>query len=265
MDKRRGILVVSFGTSYEDTRKKTIGAIEDAVQKAYPHIPVYAAWTSRIIITRLLETTGEKIHNVSEALAQMKKDGISQVFIQTTHMINGIEYGSLKKEAAVWEDSFDKITFGKPLLSTTEDMKELIRIIADEFSEILNCENASKTALVLMGHGTKHHSNTSYAALDYILKEMGYQNIHIGTVESYPSLAQVILRLKNTSIKTVHLAPLMIVAGDHASNDMAGSSKDSWASQLTSAGYDVICHLKGLGEYPDIHHLFLMHLAEILK
>lgn len=265
MDKKRGILVVSFGTSYEETRKKTIGAIETAVKKTYPHIPVYSAWTSRMITAKLFKNTGEKICSVKEALAQMQKDGISQVFIQTTHVINGIEYESLKKDAAVWKDSFDLVAFGKPLLSSTEDMKELIRIIADEFSEILNSSQASETALVLMGHGTEHHSNTGYAALDYMFKEMGYPNIYIGTVESYPSLMQIIPLLKNSPAKTVHLAPLMIVAGDHASNDMSGSIGDSWASQLTYAGYDVVCHLKGLGEYPDIHRMFLKHLAEILN
>lgn len=264
MDKKRGILMVSFGTSCKDTRNKTIGAIEAVIRQTYPHIPVYSAWTSRIIMAKLLRNTGEKIYSVDEALAQMKKDGISQVFIQTTHVINGIEYESLKKDAAAWKDSFDLIALGKPLLSSTGDMKELIRIIADEFSEILKSNKASETALVLMGHGTEHHSNTGYAALDYMFKEMGYLNIHVGTVESYPSFTQIITLLKKTPVKTVHLAPLMIVAGDHASNDMAGSSRDSWNSQLTHAGYDVICHLKGLGEYPGIHRLFSKHLEEIL-
>lgn len=264
MDKKSGILVASFGTSYEETRRKTIGAIEAAIRKAYPHIPVYSAWTSRMITAKLFKNTGEKIYSVEEALIQMKKDGISHVFIQTTHVINGMEYEFLKKEAAARKDSFDLVAFGAPLLSSTEDMKELIRIITDEFSEISNSGKASETALVLMGHGTEHHSNTGYAALDYMFKEMGYLNIHVGTVESYPSLTQIIPLLKHTPVKTVHLAPLMIVAGDHASNDMAGSSEDSWASQLTRAGYKVICHLKGLGEYPDIHRLFLKHLEEIL-
>ena len=265
MNKKNGILVVSFGTSYEDTRKKTIGAIEAAIQKAYPHIPVYSAWTSRIIRTKLFKNTGEKIYSVEEALAQMEKDGVSNVFVQTTHVINGIEYESMKKDAAVWECHFDSIAFGKPLLSSTEDMKELICMIADEFSEIINSDKASETALVLMGHGTEHHSNTGYAALDDMCKEMGYPNIHVGTVESYPSLTQIIPLLKNAPVKTVHLAPLMIVAGDHASNDMAGSSKNSWVSQLTYAGYDVTCHLKGLGQYSDVRRLFLKHLKEILS
>ena len=265
MNKKDGILVVSFGTSYEDTRKKTIDAIETAIQKAHPHIPVYSAWTSRMIRTKLFKNTGEKIYSVEEALAQMEKDGISNVFVQTTHVINGIEYETMKKDAGAWECHFDSIAFGKPLLSSTEDMRELIRMIADAFSEIIDSDTASETALVLMGHGTEHHSNTGYAALDYMFKEMGYPNIHVGTVESYPSLAQIIPLLKNAPVKTVHLAPLMIVAGDHASNDMAGSSKDSWASQLTCAGYEVACHLKGLGQYSDVPRLFLKHLEEILS
>lgn len=264
MEKKRGILVVSFGTSYESTRKATIGAIENAIRNAHPDIPLYTAWTSKMIMAKLLKTTGEKILNVSEALAQMAQDKITDVYIQTTHVINGIEYDLLKEDALKYRDSFASISFGKPLLSSTEDMKNVIRIIAEEFSEVLSYGSSETEALVLMGHGTEHHSNTGYAALDYMFKEMGYPNIHVGTVESYPSLEQIFSLLKNTPAKKIHLAPFMIVAGDHANNDMAGEDEDSWSSRCKAAGYEVICHLKGLGEYPKIHKIFLEHLEEIL-
>lgn len=261
MDKKRGILMVSFGTSHEDTRKKTIGAIEAAVREAHPKIPVYSAWTSRIIRAKLRKNTGERIFSVTDALAQMHADGITHVCIQATHVINGIEYELLKEEAGKCSGLFAGISFGKPLLSSTEDMKELIRIIADEFADILASGDA---ALVLMGHGTEHHANTGYAALDYMFRESGYPDIHVGTVEAYPSPEQIIPMLDPAWIKTVHLAPLMIVAGDHAKNDMAGSGDDSWASRFARAGYKVVCHMKGLGEYPGVRRLLLRHLGEIL-
>ncbi|MCI8319528.1 MAG: sirohydrochlorin cobaltochelatase [Dorea sp.] len=265
MTEKRGILVVSFGTSYENTRKKTLGAIEDSIRNAYPQIPVYSAWTSRKIAEKLLKTTGEKIYSVDEALEKMKLDKISHVYIQSTHVINGIEYELLKEDASKWLTSFSAVSIGKPLLSTTDDMQKLTRIIADEFSEILREDPNGKTALLLMGHGTEHHSNTGYAALDYMFKETGHPNIHVGTVESYPSLSQIIPFLKSMSVKTLHLAPLMVVAGDHAENDMAGSTGGSWAAQLKCAGYDVTCHMKGLGEYPAVRQLFLQHLREIME
>ena len=261
MKIKKGILVVSFGTSHEDTREKTIGAIEAAVCVAHPQIPVYFAWTSGVIRAKILKKTGEKICGTKEALAQMKADGITHVYIQATHIINGIEYELLKEDTCRCKDFFSAISFGKPLLSSTEDMKELTRIIAGEFSDILASGGA---ALVLMGHGTEHHSNTGYAALDYMFRETGHPDIHVGTVEAYPSPAQIIPLLDPSRIKTVHLAPLMTVAGDHAKNDMAGNAEDSWASQFARAGYHVVCHLKGRGEYPAVRRLFLRHLDEIL-
>lgn len=262
MEKKRGILVVSFGTSHKDTREKTIGAIEAAIRDAYPVLTVYSAWSSGMLRAKVFATTGEKIDSVEEALSRMKADGITHVFIQTTHIINGIEYEALKEDARTHKASFSAVSFGKPLLSSTEDMKELTRIIADEFSDILG---SGEAALVLMGHGTRHHSNTVYAALDYMFRETGYPDIHVGTVEAYPSPGQILKKLDPSRTKTVHLAPLMTVAGDHAIHDMAGNAGDSWASRFAQAGYGVVCHLKGLGEYPGIRRMFLRHLEEILS
>ncbi len=264
MTRKKGVLVVSFGTSYENTRRLTISAIEDAIHSAHPDIPLYTAWTSRMIMAKLLKTTGEKIFNVDESLEQMAKDEITDVYIQTTHVINGIEYDLLKEDALKHQDSFASVSFGKPLLSSTEDMQKVVHIVADEFSDKLSYGNSETEALILMGHGTEHHSNTGYAALDYMFKEMGYPNIHIGTVESYPALDQIFTLLKETPARRIHLAPFMIVAGDHANNDMAGDHADSWASRCRAKGYEVVCHLKGLGEYSKIHDIFLEHLNEIL-
>lgn len=270
---KKGILVVSFGTSYKDTREVTISAIENAIQHAYPDIPLYTAWTSKMIMAKLQRTTGEKICNVSEALSKMQANGITDVYVQPTHIIPGIEYDCLCEDVQEFHDAFQSITVGRPLLSSTDDMQEVISIIAKEFSEIADSKDAkdmknstsvSAEALVLMGHGSEHYANTTYAALDYMCKQMGYMNIHVGTVEAYPSLDDVLHLLQKSDVKKVHLAPLLIVAGDHARNDMAGDEDDSWKRVLEAQGYEVVCHLRGLGEYAQIQQMFVAHLQELL-
>lgn len=254
-----GILVVSFGTSHAGTRSRTIDAIQQEIQSACPDLPVYHAWTSRMIIRKLKHTTGEQIPTVPEALAQMAQDGISRVVIQPTHIIKGIENDRMKEDALAFRDRFASISFGAPLLNSTEDMKAAVRIIADAFPDL-----SKEEALILMGHGSDHPSNTVYAAMDYLFKDMGYPNIHMGTVEAYPSLDEVFHRLSEHPARALTLAPFMIVAGDHAVNDMAGAEEDSWLSQCQNAGYPVTCRLKGLGEYPAIRRLLVSHLMAAL-
>ncbi len=256
---KKGILVVSFGTSHPDTRAVTIDAIENEIRVFCRNLPVYRAWTSKMIITKLKNTTGEAIPTVWEALSQMRKDGITDICIQPTHVINGIENDCMKKDASAFLDHFHSISFGAPLISSTKDMREIVQIIGSSFSHLSPSE-----ALVLMGHGSEHYANTVYPALDYMFKEMGYPNIHMGTVEAYPELIHVTELLKKHDVKKVHLAPFMIVAGDHANNDMAGDENSSWKSVFKNAGYDVICHLKGLGEYPEIRNMLVKHLKAVL-
>lgn len=256
---KKGILVVSFGTSHPDTRAVTIDAIENEIRAFCPHLPVYRAWTSKMIIAKLKNTTGETIPTVREALSQMRKDGITDICIQPTHVINGIENDCMKEDASAFSEHFHSISFGAPLISSTEDMREIVRIIGSSFSHLSLSE-----ALVLMGHGSEHYANTVYPALDYMFKEMGYPNIHMGTVEAYPELIHVTELLKKHDVKKVHLAPFMIVAGDHANNDMAGDENSSWKSVFENAGYDVTCHLKGLGEYPEIRNMLIRHLKAVL-
>ena len=260
MDKKKGILVVSFGTSHPVTRAATIEAIEDSISKAFADIKVYRAWTSKMIISKIQKNTMEKIPTVNEALSQMAADGMTDVFIQPTHVINGIENDIMKADALKFRDSFDSISFGVPLLSSTQDMEELVHIIIEAFPSLGNDE-----VLILMGHGSEHYANMAYAALDYMFKQKGYSQIYVGTVEAYPSLEHILCGLPGKGIRRIHLAPLMIVAGDHATNDMAGDSKDSWASICKDAGYDVACHLTGLGEYVAIRRLFIQHLSSALN
>ena len=163
---KKGILVVSFGTSYSDTRAVTIDAIEKEIKGLFADVPFYRAWTSRMILSKLQETTGEKIFTVSEALLQMKKDGVTDVYIQPTHVINGIENDRMKEDALALQEFFHSISFGAPLLSSTEDMREVVQIIGSSFSNLNTSE-----ALVLMGHGSEHYANTVYPALDYRSEE----------------------------------------------------------------------------------------------
>lgn len=256
----QAILVVSFGTSYEATRKRTIDAIEQDIASAFPTHRIYRAWTSKMILAKLKRRDGIHINNVTEAMIQMLQDGIKDVIIQPTHVINGVENELMKQDALCFKDQFHSISFGAPLLTSEEDNASVIQAVAEEFSSL-----SPDSALVLMGHGTSHYSNSIYAALDYTFKDMGYPHIFLGTVEAYPSMKSLLRLLGTFQPKKVVLAPFMIVAGDHAHNDLAGNDPDSWANQFQEAGYEVDTVLKGLGEYPEIRRLFLSHIQDVLS
>lgn len=258
MNPTSAILVVSFGTSYPETRRRTICAIEETIRKAFPQFPLYSAWTSRMICKKLLRTTGEFIPSVKEAMEQMQRDGISHVYIQPTHVLNGIEYELIKEEALSFSSDFSSISFGAPLLTSQQDLEDVAALL-NRLLPLDSCE-----ALVCMGHGTPHFSNAVYPALNFILKEKGFERIYVGTVEAYPYLEDLLPLLKASKVTHIHLFPLMVVAGDHATNDMASDEEDSWKSILLSEGFEVTCHLKGLGELPEIQKLFLSHLKDIL-
>lgn len=256
----KAILVVSFGTSFPDTRKRTIEAIEKDIADAYPGYRVYRAWTSKMIMKKLLRTENLKIYSVREAMEAMIKDGITEVVVQPTHVINGIENDLMKKDALVYADSFSEIRFGAPLLTSEQDNDEVIQAVAGEYASL-----PEGSAVVLMGHGTTHYANAIYAALDYRFKDQGYKNIFLGTVEAYPSLDSLLRQVQEQNPRSVVLAPFMIVAGDHATNDMAGDNPDSWRNKFEEAGFTVSCVMKGLGEYPAIRRILLRHVAEAEK
>lgn len=254
---KTAILVVSFGTSYPDTRKKTIEKIEEEIRQAALDCTVYRAWTSKMIIRKLRERDQLIVPTVPEALEQMEKDGITDLIVQPTHVINGIENDLMKQEILAKKSAFSTIRFGDPLLTTTEDHVSVLKSLMEEYPNLPEDE-----AIIFMGHGTTHHANAVYAALDYTLKDLGYPRAYMGTVEAYPSLEHIFRRLREASIHRVHLVPFMLVAGDHANNDMASSNKESWRSQFEAAGYEVVCHLKGLGEYKGIRNIYLEHLKQ---
>ena len=253
------ILAVSFGTSHADTREKTIDRIEEDIQKAYPDDKVYRAWTSKMIIKKIWNRDGVKIFNVKEAMEQMKADGIKNVLVQPTHVINGIENDLMQEDVKAYADAFESISFGTPLLTTEEDNIRVAKAVAEDL------QPGKENALVLMGHGTSHYANSVYAALDYRFKDMGYDNIFLGTVEAYPSLVSLMKQVHAYHPKKVILAPFMIVAGDHAKNDLSSEEEDSWRSQFEKEGFQVECLLKGLGENETIHQIFIDHIEEARK
>lgn len=254
----KAILVVSFGTSHNDTRKVTIDAIENDIAAAYPDFRVYRAWTSKMIIKKLWKRDGTHIFTVKEAMHQMMEDGICELIVQPTHVLNGIENDLMKEDVLSYSDHFSSIRFGTPLLTSTRDNNFVVEAIAQDLGASLSEDEV----LVLMGHGTTHYANSVYAALDYTFKDRGYSKIFLGTVEAYPSMESLLRQIKAIHPRRAVLAPFMIVAGDHAKNDMAGDNPESWRCQFEQSGIEVSCILKGLGEYPKIRQLFLEHIAE---
>lgn len=254
-ETKKAILAVSFGTSHNDTRKVTIDAIERDMQNAFPNDKLYRAWTSKMIIKKLKTRDNVHINTVKEAMKQMIADGITDVVVQPTHVINGIENDLMKEDVLSFRENFHSISFGDPLLTSEQDSLRVIQAVAEEFPDLKQEE-----ALVLMGHGTTHYANSIYAALDYTFKDKGHKNIFLGTVEAYPSMETLMKMVKDYDPSKVILAPFMIVAGDHAKNDMAGDDPDSWYRQFAAAGFQVEAALKGLGEYPGIRRLLVDHL-----
>ena len=253
--QEQAILVVSFGTSYKETLEKTIGAIEISIQRAFPDRKVYRAFTSRMIKTKL-EEENIFVCNVQEALEQIIADGrTKELIVQPTHIINGIEYDFMREQVAPYKEKFEKIFFGNPLLSTIEDYKELATILKESYAI------EKDEAMVLMGHGSLHHANSAYPAFEYVLKDAGYDNIYIGTVEGYPTLEEVKRQLERKHVRKVCLVPMMIVAGEHANQDMI-EKDNSWKAQLEREGYAVRYYRKGLGELEKIQNMFVRHIRE---
>lgn len=250
----QAVLVVSFGTSHLDTLEKNISAIEREVSAAMPEYALRRAFTSGIIMKKLRLEHHIPIDTVHEALEKLEQEGFTRIVIQPTHVINGEEYAKLCKQTAPFLQRLT-ISIGTPLLTSVQDYKDTLLAIMGAMEP-----PAEDEAIVFMGHGTAHYANATYALLEYMLHDLGWERAFVGTVEGYPELPQVIARLrKMPQVRRVRLHPLMVVAGDHAKNDMAGHEEDSWQSQLRAEGYDVSCVLRGLGEYEAVRKLFAQH------
>ena len=254
---KKAVLVTSFGTSHLDTLEKTIAAIENAIHEALPEFTLRRAFTSTIIMRKLKKRDGLEIDDVTSALSRLVEEGFTQVVIQPTHILCGEEY---EKLCALTVPFMRKLTIsmGTPLLQTIDQHWDLAKAMMH-----LLPPAGEDEAILFMGHGSPHHANAAYALLQYLLDDMGAKNLFIGTVEGLPTLAQAIRRMqKNEKIRRVTVLPLMVVAGDHANNDMAGDQEDSWKNLLKAEGYEVTCLLRGLGESKAVQALFADHARE---
>jgi sirohydrochlorin cobaltochelatase len=255
------LLVVSYGTSDNESREKSIGAIEKAIAAAYPDHELRRAFTSQIIIDRVAKREGIRIDNVDEAIKRLVADDVKDVVVQPTYVINGGEYNEMRTAIAPYEKYFMSLRYGLPLLMSGADFAEVAGIIIAETKGY----TAADTAVVFMGHGTAHGANAGYARLDKLLKDAGFPRYFVGSAKAAPSLDDIIAELdKLSGVTKVILLPFMIVAGAHAKNDMAGDEGDSWKVVLQARGYQVEPVLKGLGEYPGIRALFVRHAGEAL-
>lgn len=259
--QKKAILVVSFGTSYRTSLNSAIGAIERRIIENYSDYEVRRAFTSQKVINKLEKRDGIVIDNVIDAMERLVRDGIGTLVVQPTHIMSGFEYEDMIKDIKPYEKFFCSVSYGVPLLSTKDDYDRLVDIITSETSKY-SCET---TAIVFMGHGTEHTENAVYVKLDRCLKERAYFNYFIGTVEAEPSLLDVVEAVRGMGAVKVVLQPLMIVAGDHASNDMASDEKDSWKTVFKEAGFKVECIIKGLGEFTKIQDMFVKHCRDAVR
>lgn len=255
------ILAVSFGTSYNDNRDLSIGGVEDAIQAAYPDWEVRRAFTAQTVIDILDERDSIDTDNVTEAMEKLVADGVKNVIIQPTHVMNGAEYDDVIEEIAPYADKFEGFAVGAPLLTAIEDYEAVVdALMAD--SEYVGSED---TAVVYMGHGTHHFANSAYSQMQLMLQAEGYENVFIGTVEGFPTLENVLANVTAYGASKVVLYPFMVVAGDHATNDMAGDEEDSWKTAFADAGFEVECVLEGLGQNEAIQQIYVEHVQAAME
>ena len=271
------LLVVSFGTSFNDSRVKDIKGIEDALQAAYPDWSVRRAFTAQIIINHVQARDGEKIDNMQQAMDRAVANGVKNLVVQPTHLMHGAEYDEMMEMIDDYRDKFESVAVAEPLLGEVgadatvinEDKEAVAKAVTAEAVATAgydSVEAAAKdgTAFVFMGHGTSHTAKVSYSQMQTVMQTLGYDNVFIGTVEGEPestSCENVIEAVKAAGYTKVVLRPLMVVAGDHANNDMAGADEDSWLSQFEASGaFDSVdCQIAGLGGVADVEQLYIAH------
>ena len=277
------LLVVSFGTSFNDSRAEDIGGVEKALQAAYPDWSVRRAFTAQIIINHVQARDDEKIDNMDQALERAVDNGVKNLVVQPTHLMHGAEYDELTEAVENYKDKFESVKIAEPLLgevgadetAINEDKAAVAEAITAEAVKTagfdsLDAAKEEGTAFVFMGHGTSHTAKVSYSQMQAQMKELGYENVFIGTVEGEPeetACEEVIKAVSAAGYKKVILRPLMVVAGDHANNDMAGDDDDSWKSQFEASGkFDSIdTQIAGLGEIKAIQDLYVAHTADAIN
>ncbi len=277
------LLVVSFGTSFNASRAADIKGIEDALQAAYPDWSVRRAFTAQIIINHVQARDGEKIDNMQQAMDRAVANGVKNLVVQPTHLMHGAEYDEMMEMIDSYRDKFESVAVAEPLLgevgadatvinSDKEAVAKAITAAAvkDAGFDSLDAAAAEKTAFVFMGHGTSHTAKISYSQMQTTMQTLGYDNVFIGTVEGEPeetACENVIEAVKAAGYTKVVLRPLMVVAGDHANNDMAGADDDSWLSQFKASGAfeEVDTQISGLGEISDIQQLYIAHTKAAIE
>ena len=276
------LLVVSFGTSFNDSRAKDIGGIEKALQAAYPDWAVRRAFTAQIIINHVQARDDEKIDNMDQALQRAVDNGVKNLIVQPTHLMHGAEYDELTEAVENYKDKFESVKIAEPLLGEVGndatvingDKEAVAKAITAEAVKTANYDSLDAaaedgTAFVFMGHGTSHTAKVSYSQMQTQMEQLGYKNVFIGTVEGEPeetACEAVIEAVKNAGYKKVVLRPLMVVAGDHANNDMAGDDEDSWKSQFeaSKAFESIDTQIAGLGGIADVQQLYVSHVKAVL-
>ena len=276
------MLVVSFGTSFNDSRATDIGGIEKALQAAYPDWAVRRAFTAQIIINHVQARDGEVIDNVEQALARAKENGVKNLAIQPTHLMHGAEYDELMAAVEAAKADFATVSVAEPLLGevgedasvVNEDKETVAKAVVEEAVKVagfdsLEAAQEDGTAFVFMGHGTAHVAKVTYSQMQAQMDSLGYKNVFIGTVEGEPeetSCENIIAKVKEAGYKKVILRPLMVVAGDHANNDMAGDDEDSWKSMFNAdGGFDSVdCQIEGLGRIKEVQDLYVAHMLNAI-
>ena len=271
------LLVVSFGTSFNDSRAKDIKGVEDALQAAYPDWSVRRAFTAQIIINHVQARDGEKIDNMQQAMDRAVANGVKNLVVQPTHLMHGAEYDEMMEMIDDYRDKFESVAVAEPLLGEVgadatvinEDKEAVAKAVTAEAVATAGYDSVEAsakdgTAFVFMGHGTSHTAKISYSQMQTAMQTLGYDNVFIGTVEGEPestSCENVIEAVKAAGYTKVVLRPLMVVAGDHANNDMAGADEDSWLSQFEASGaFDSVdCQIAGLGGVADVQQLYIAH------
>ena len=271
------LLVVSFGTSFNDSRVADIKGIEDALQAAYPDWSVRRAFTAQIIINHVQARDDEKIDNMQQALDRAVANGVKNLVVQPTHLMHGAEYDEMNELLDRYKDKFESIAVAEPLLGEVGDDATVINADKEAVAKAITAEAVKTagyddvaaaaedgTAFVFMGHGTAHVAKVSYSQMQTTMQTLGYDNVFIGTVEGEPedtACEAVIEKIKEAGYTKVVLRPLMVVAGDHANNDMAGDDADSWLSQFKAAGcFDSVdTQIAGLGEIADVQQIYIDH------
>ena len=260
---KKAILVVSFGTSHMDALKNSIEKIENKIKEEFKEYDVYRAFTAHMIIKKIKNRDGINIPTPEEALEELREKGYEEVLVQPLHIIPGEEIDYIKGIVKIHKDDFKSIKIGRPIFyyQGMEGLPKDYSLFIESIKEVLENEES----VVLFGHGTAHYGNAVYGMLQTVLVDEDYDNVFVATVEGYPSIESCIKRMKKKNIKKTKLVPLLLVAGDHAKNDMASDEDDSLKSMLEREGIEVRLHMHGLGEFDKFGHLYINRIHDLIE